>query len=250
MNEIFIIAGDYLKGKSVYPAFRRILNLLLNISIASFIYEKFYGNYTWLNLDDYKSILDFFIKGNFFIPLSIFLVVYSVTLFLSLAIFTSINHFKSVKITRKILLYQFKNESIDQGLNEITQASNYVSPTPLTTDIMISAYQKIREKITPEAFKKIENELEKSKQSLLANYTLAFRMLIAITIYFFSLPQFGWILYTIAIILLVVGLYSLMFAYRFLDILPTILRRFHFLAEEYLKSHMEQQAAADKNDTE
>ena len=76
MNEVFFIAGDYLKGKSIYPAFRRILNLLLNISISSFIYEKCYGVYSWLNYNDYKGILTFFIKGNFFIPLSIFIVVY------------------------------------------------------------------------------------------------------------------------------------------------------------------------------
>jgi hypothetical protein len=112
MNEIFIIAGDYLKGKSVYPAFRRMLNLLFNISIASFIYEKFYGNYSWLNYNDYRGILDFFIKGNFFIPFSIFLVVFGTTQFLSIALFNALNHFKTLKITREILQYQFKKETL------------------------------------------------------------------------------------------------------------------------------------------
>lgn len=89
MNELFLFIGDYLKGQNVYPVFRRILNLLFNISITSFFYEKCYGDYTWFNYYDYKGILDFFIKGGFFIPLSIFLVVYGTTQFLAMIIFST-----------------------------------------------------------------------------------------------------------------------------------------------------------------
>lgn len=237
MNEIFIIAGDYLKGKSVYPAFRRMLNLLFNISIASFIYEKCYGNYTWLNYNDYKGILDFFIKGNFFIPFSIFLVVYSLTQFLSIAFFVALNHFKTIKITREILQYQFKKETVDERLKEINKVSKYVSPIRLTKNTMLEVYQELRNHITPEAFEEIEKGLKEPKQNLEANFTMAFRMMIAITIYFFSIPQFGWLLYLTAMIVLFVGMYVLMISYRFLDIIPTLMRKFHYQAEEYLKLH-------------
>ncbi len=240
MNEIFIIAGDYLKGKSVYPAFRRLLNLLFNISIASFIYEKCYGSYTWLNYNDYKGILDFFIKGNFFIPFSIFLVVYGTTQFLSISIFSVINHFKSVKLTREILHYQFKKETIDERLKDINKVSKIVSPIRLTKNTMLAVYQELKNHITPEAFEEIEKGLKEPKQNLEANFTLAFRMMIAITIYFFSLPQFGWLLYLTAMIVLIVGMYVLMISYRFLDIIPTLMRKFHHQAEEYLKAHIEQ----------
>ena len=240
MNEIFIIAGDYLKGKSVYPAFRRILNLLLNISIASYIYEKCYGNYTWLNYNDYKGILDFFIKGNFFIPFSIFLVVYGITQFLSIGIFSVVNHFKSVKLTREILRYQFKKEAIDERLREINRVSNIVSPIRLTKKTMLAVYQELRSRITPEAFEEIEKGLKEPKQNLEANFSLAFRMVIAITIYFFSLPQFGLLLYLTVLIVLIVGMYVLMISYRFLNIIPTLIRKFHHQAEEYLKDHIEQ----------
>lgn len=237
MNEIFIIAGDYLKGKSDYPAFRRMLNLLFNISIASFVYEKCYGNYTWHNYNDYKGILDFFIKGNFFIPFSIFLVVYSLTQFLSIAFFGALNHFKTIKITREILQYQFKKETIDEGLKGINKVSKYVSPIRLTKNTMLEVYQELRNHITLEAFEEIEKGLKEPKQNLEANFTLAFRMMISITIYFFSLPEFGWLLYLTAIIVLIVGMYVLMISYRFLDIIPTVMRKFHHQAEEYLKLH-------------
>jgi len=240
MNEIFIIAGDYLKGKSVYPAFRRMLNLLFNISIASFIYEKCYGNYTWLNYNDYKGILDFFIKGKFFIPFSIFLVVYCTTQFLSIVFFNVLNHFKTIKITREILQYQFKKETVDEGLREIKKASKYVSPIRLTKNKMLEVYQEVRNHITPEAFEVIENGLKEPKQNLEANFSLAFRMVIAITIYFFSLPQFGWLLYLIVMIVLLIVMYVLIISYRFLDIIPTLMSKFHHQAEEYLKLHTQQ----------
>jgi hypothetical protein len=246
MNEIFIIAGDYLKGQSVYPAFRRMLNLLFNISIASFIYEKCYGNYTWLNYNDYKGILDFFIKGNFFIPFSIFLVVYGTTQFLSIAFFGALNHFKTIKITREILQYQFKKETVDERLKEIRKVSKYVSPISLTKNTMLEVYQELRKQITPEAFEEIEKGLKEPKQNLEANFSLAFRMAIAITIYFFSLPQFGWLLYLTAMIVLFVGMYVLMISYRFLDIIPTLMRKFHHQAEEYLKLHTQKENAANE----
>lgn len=240
MNEIFIIAGDYLKGKTVYPAFRRILNLLFNISIASFIYEKCYGHYTWLNYNDYKGILDFFIKGSFFIPFSIFLVVFGVTQFLSITTFSLLNHFKTIKLTREILHYQFNKETVDEGLRELNKASKIVSPIRLTKNRMIEIYKELRTSITPEVFDEIEKGLTEPKQNLEASFILAFRMTIAITIYFFSLPQFGLLLYLTALTVLIIGMYILLISFRFLDIIPTVMRMFHNQAEEYFKMHTEQ----------
>ncbi|MFA6089444.1 MAG: hypothetical protein WC755_06275 [Candidatus Woesearchaeota archaeon] len=239
MNEIFIITGDYLRGKSVYPIFRRLLNLLFNVSISSFIYEKCYGNYSWLNYNDYKGILDFFIKGNFFIPFSIYVLVYSVTQFLSIIYFFLFNHFKTIKLTRKILLYQIKKDHVNERLKEISKVSKYVSPVKLTKNTMISLYKELRGQITPEAFNELEKGLKEPKQNLEANFTLVFRMSIAISIYFFSIPKFGWLLYLIIITVSIIVMYVLMISYRFLDILPTLMRKFHLHAEEYLKTNSE-----------
>lgn len=238
MTELFNIASYYIQGKPVYPALRRMLNLLFNISIASFIYEKCYGSYSWLNITDYKSILDFFIKGNFFIPFSIFVVVYGVTQFMSSAFFSILNHFKSVKIQREILQYQYKKDKIDKGMSEIHKASKYVAPMDLTPELMLKAYQELRKDIKPEVFQELESGLKEPKQNLEANFNLAFRALIAITLYFISLPQFGWILFTVVAIVLLLGMYILILAYRLLDIIPTALRKFHTQAEMYLQTEV------------
>lgn len=240
MNELFLFIGDYLKGQNVYPVFRRILNLLFNISITSFFYEKCYGDYTWFNYYDYKGVLDFFIKGGFFIPLSIFLVVYGTTQFLAMIIFSTVNFFKAVKLNKEILEYQFKKDIIEQRLNEINEVSDIVSPIKLTKETIVSLYQNLRTHLTPEAFENMETDLKEPKQNLEATFSSAFRMMIAITIYFISLPQFGWFLYLIATLIILAGMYVIMIAYRFLDVFPTLVRKFHHQAEEYLQIHMKQ----------
>jgi hypothetical protein len=235
VKELFNIASYYIQGKPVYPAIRRILNLLFNISIASFIYEKCYGTYTWYNYNDYKEILDFFIKGRFFIPFSIFVVVYGLTQILSNAFFSIFNHFKSVKLQREILKYQFKKETIDERLADIQNVSKHVIPIELTPELILQAYHALRKDLKPEDFQKIENELKQPKQNIEANFDMAFSALAAITLYFFTLPQFGWLLYAIVSVVLIVGMYILTIAYRLLDVTPTILRQFHVQAEIYLR---------------
>ncbi len=241
MNDLFFFIGDYLKGKSILPSIRRILNFLFNLSISSFLFEKIYGSYSWLNYNDYKGILDFFIKGNFFIPFSIFLVVYGTTQFLSMILFLSFNYFKAVKLTKEILEYQFKKDIIDQRLKEINEVSEIVGPINLTKETLVSLYQNLRTKLTTEAFENMESSLNESKQNLEATFSLAFRMMIAISIYFIYIPQFGWFLYSIAAVFILVGMYVIMIAYRFLDVFPTLMRKLHHQAEEYLQIHLKQE---------
>ncbi len=104
MKELFNIANYYIEGKPIYAPIIRLLNLLFLLCISSFIYEKIYGVYEWLDISDYKSILNYLIKGKFFIPFSIFITVYSITQFISFMIIRVIMHLFSVKIQQKITL--------------------------------------------------------------------------------------------------------------------------------------------------
>lgn len=242
MNDIFLVFADYLKGKSVYPAVRRCFNLLFNISIASFIFEQHYGLYTWLNYNDYKGILNFFIKGGFFIPFSIFLAVYAITQFLAVISFSIINHFRTLKLTREIISYQVKKEVVDDGLQEITNVSKYITPAPITKEMILGLYNLLKKELTPEAYQQMEKELKEPKDNLEADFIMVFRALIATTIYFFSIPLFGWKLFIIAFVVMLVALYIIMLAYRLLDVLPALIRKFHFSAEKYLEEHNNEQA--------
>lgn len=242
MSEIFLIAADYLKGKSVYPPIRRALDFLLNISIASFVYEKCYGQYTWLNYNDYKGMLNFLIKGEFFIPFSVFIAVYGITYFLAQAIFAATNHFKTLKWTRQILYYEIKKRAIDQHLKDLDKVSKKVSPVRLTKPLMIELFNELKNHLTPEAYQNLETALKQPKQDLEANFHTAFRLLIAITIYFISLPQFGWLLFLIVVITLAISMYLILLASCFLDILPALVRRMQSEAEKYILAHQQDQA--------
>lgn len=239
MNEIFLIVGDYLKGKSIYSPARRVLNLLFNISIASFIYEKIYGQYSWLNYNDYKGILNFFIKGDFFIPFSIFIAVYCATQFFSIVIFETVNHFRTVKWIRSIIYFQVKKETIDSKVKELNKTSKTASPIRLTKSKMIDLYNHLRQYLTPEFYDNIKKELEKPKNNMEMTFHFIFRALITITVYFLSLPQFGWILFAITFLILVLSMYLIMIAYCFLDILPILVSKFHTEADKYIQSEQE-----------
>lgn len=240
MKELLNIASYYLKGKPVYPAARRLLNLLFIICISSFIYEKIYGHYTWLDFTDYKGILNFLIKGRFFIPLSILIVVYASTQFFSFVCFAAINHIKSVKIQREILAYQFNKEAIDEVLEGIENATKQVVPVTFTPELIVNIYTELRAKIKPEIFEKLEENLRDPRNNLEANFILLVRAIIAITIFKMTIPEFGWLLYILTLVSLLFGIIIVSIAYRMLDILPTLINKMHAHAEEYLKVYNQQ----------
>jgi hypothetical protein len=235
MNELQFILSDFIKGKSVYPPLRRILNFTLNTSISSFIYEFFYGPYQWLDFNDYKGILDFFIKGNFFIPFSIFIITYGVIEVSSVFSFKLFHHFKTLKHSRQIIASQLSKSDIDHKLSEFEEKTKPVSQIALTKDKLIELYQVLKKEITPQALSEMQKGLDDLKRSIEAQFALTLRLLIAISIYFLSLPHFGLLLYIIVMCLLVGLLYLLNVSYSLLDILPALTRKFNLVAEKYLE---------------
>ena len=106
MNDLLLVVGDYLKGKTIIPQIRWILNFIFTISITSFFYERIIGPYSWIEITDYKGILDFFVKGNFYVPLFMYVIVYVSISLLSYVLFDIFVNKKSVKWTEKIIKYE------------------------------------------------------------------------------------------------------------------------------------------------
>ncbi|MBX2968274.1 MAG: hypothetical protein KF803_02800 [Cyclobacteriaceae bacterium] len=227
MNEIFLIVADYFKGKSIYHPLRRALNLLFLISISSFIYEYAYGKYEWLDITDYKGILTFLIKGNFFIPLSIFIAVYTLTEIVSVTVFSVLNYFATVRMTRQIIHYQINKDTVDQNMSDLAVATKHLSPITLSGPQMLELFQYLRASITTEIIHQIEEGIKVPKRNMEATFHTTFRAMLASIIYFISLDQFGWKLFTITLITLLIVMYLTMLAYRLLDLFPTLVRKFN-----------------------
>jgi hypothetical protein len=237
IQDALLILSDYLKGKSIYPPVRRVLNLLFAVSIASYFYEIAYGNYTWLDYTDYKSLLDFLIKGKFFIPFSIFIVVNLSIQGISNLVFIPISHFVTLKWARIIVNYELRKESIDEGVNKVIEVSAVVTPVHLNEQMLVEVGRELKEKITIEVQEKIERDLAKPKRDIEANFHFAFKGIIAITIYFISLSQFGWVLYSMTLLLTVFAMFLLVISHCFLGILPALVRRFHKEVTDYISKY-------------
>ena len=195
MTEIFNLASHFIQGKPIYVPIRRLLNLLFNLSIASFFYTKFYGAYELMNYYDYKEIFNFLFKGHFFIPFSIFVIVYVFTQFLGTVLFLLFTHFKSVKSQRKILEFKLEKTEINDGLQIISNFSKFLTPVELNPEKMVEFYKEFRSELNVNAFKEFENSIAEPKRNLEANFIFTFRMLIAISIYYFSITDFGIVIF-------------------------------------------------------
>lgn len=90
LNAPNLLFQEYLEGKDgLFMKFSRLLSPLLSINICSFIWEKYFFKYQWMDITDYRVVLDFFLKGNFIIPLSLFIIVHFTTgVFASLIVTT------------------------------------------------------------------------------------------------------------------------------------------------------------------
>jgi hypothetical protein len=229
VKEYLFIAADYLKGNSIYPPVRRMLNLIFNISIASAIYVKCYGSLN-LMIKDYQDLMPFFIKGYFFIPFSIYVAVWGITSTIS------INNIKTTSWQRQIISLEYQKGAIDKLLEETENIPKAYTTVDLSKDMIVQLYSQIRHEITPEIIDSIEKDLIEPKNNLEATFHLAFRALIAITIYFASICQFGWILYLSVLVTITFGMYLMLLAYNILDVIPVVTRKIHSVAEEYIVS--------------
>lgn len=237
--------ADYLKGKTMYPSIRRGLNLLFSISITSFLFEKIYFAYSWPDITNYKLILDFFVKGQFIVPFSIFLVVHGITYFIPSVIFSVYNFRKSVKLTRKIIAYEVGESTINDQLRRFNVLSKNLSPVPLTRESLVDIYLQFKDDLTPESLDELQKSCDEEKAKLEDNFIFAFRTLVFISIYFSVISYFGWILFVITLLVVLGYMVLLLIGYRFLDLLPMAVKKFKYLADKYVHNYLKDQDTAN-----
>ncbi len=236
MNEYLFFIGDYLKGKPVYPVLRRTLNILFSVSLTSFLFEKFYFKYSLIDITDYKAIFTFLIKGNFFVPFSIFVIIHYFLSTLSDGFFSFMIQKKSGKILKQLREEEFSKPEYKKFLKEINENRIVEMPVQLNESTFIEIYNHLQTAIPPEKWNAAKLALEKQKENTQESFKLAFKALITITIYFFIVPHFGLTLYLLTLIVLLVILFGLFYGYLLMDILPSFIKYFHYEVVKYLKS--------------
>lgn len=234
MTELFNIASHFIQGKPIYQPARRLLNLLLNVSISSYFYVLWFGQYQWLDVTDYKGILDFFVGGQFFLPFSIFIMVYVATETIGSGLFAALTHFWSVRNQRRLLNYSLTSEHVDIGAEIVQDFSKVVLPDELTKEKMIAFYKKYSPEITPEALQELKTVLTEPKKNLESNFTTTCRIAIALLVYAGTVEHLsGGFLIGIMVLLGLLGLFFIL-AYRILDILPAFFNMLKKEGDRYL----------------
>ena len=234
MTDILIYIADRLKGKSLFPLFRWILNIIFCISISNAIFSKSHPDITLPNTFDYQKIWTFFIQGHFFIPLIIFLVVYFVTQGFTTLFFMYFGDYKNFKLTKKILAYQIEKNEVHESIQGITEVSNKLAIVDLTKEKLLEMYNGLKNVISEKDLAKFKEGLDDAKTIVSDNFTTILRGLIATTIYFITIPSFGWVLYLIVIFLFSFLFIILLLAYKLFDILPAVMSKAMYAENLYL----------------
>jgi hypothetical protein len=201
------------------------LNIIFCISIADAIFSKTHPDITLPNTLDYQKIWTFFIQGHFAIPLIIFLLIYFGTQGFTTLFFMYFGDYQNFKLTKKILAYKMEKADVYDGIEGISEVCNQYPIVDITKEKLLEMYNKLKIVFDKKKLAKLESVLEEGKTTISDNFTTILRGLIATTIYFATIPSFGWLLFTIVVLLYIFLFVILLLGYKLLDILPAIMSK-------------------------
>jgi hypothetical protein len=233
--QLFDIVNHYINDRPIFTKSRKLLDLLFLMSISAFAFRNFFGPYRWLDYNDYKGIIDFFLEGHFVVPFSLFLIIYGITEFIAFVTFSLLLDIRSAKIRRKIIQYQLTHLDFYIGLKSIEKIIQPLTDIDMVPENILKGYQQIKSELSSLKLLQIEKELGNLGKNLRENFTVAIRALTALSIFKYSLPEFPWWLFNLASAIIMIWTMLIIFAYQFLNILPGILKKFTQKADEILK---------------
>jgi len=174
---------------------------------------------------NYQEISRFFIDGYFFIPLAIFGLSFLITSSLSSGLFMWLGDLKNQKLARKISKFQIEKNDLVEGIAAIEEVSQKIIIIDLTKDKLMELYKMLKPNFNKSDLSKARAKLDSGKDILSANFALTFRALLAVSIYYATLPAFGIYLFILCCFVMLNCLVILIVAYKILDILPRIMQR-------------------------
>lgn len=237
MKELLTYVSDYLKGNSIYSPVLRFLDFYLSASIASSIFKRIYFNYSLLDLTDYKGIYNYFINGDFAVPLLLFTIVHYGIGIVGESIFSLMTLKKSNEWTSRILKFKIKKKDYVSFFKTIN--NNPIAPASLKFDkgIVIKYFELLKSSVSKEDWEKAKKMAELKKEEIKSNFKLVFKGMIALTVFFRLVPYFGWILYSISILISLAGMTFFFYSYVVLDISPLFIRKIDAEMTRLIQEH-------------
>jgi hypothetical protein len=233
MQQIDALLSQFLHGRSLYAPVRRILNLVFAVSLTSYLYIRTHGSYHIFKLSQREEIFNFFTRGEFIIPFSLFVIVYYITQWIPAVVLSAITFWLRARLARVFTHKKMPKRERNSLINSFVKYSRY-TPTPLTKAQAHEIMGLFITHVTQDELQLMIKETEAPIKTLEANLILFFRTMLAITVYFVSLPQFGWRLYTLVLVVLICAMILIFCASLVLKVLPPFLQRVRLEMEQYL----------------
>jgi hypothetical protein len=222
MQQLDLLLGQFLSGRSFYAPVRRALNMLFTISLTSYLYIQVHGPYRIYQLDERDEIIAFFTSGFFFIPFSFFIITYYVTQWVPAFIFDFGAYVVRVLIARKLSRKNFSKRWIRRWINRIVLNSKY-TPRRFSRAELERVLLELRTHVTSTQLSQMRESFKAPLKQAEANFILFSRTVVAITVYFNVLPQFGWKLYVLVLGVLVFAMSILVVGVVVLHVLPEVI---------------------------
>lgn len=225
MLNLFNYIDDYLKGKSIFSPASKFLSFCFSVSISSFIFKKYYFNYKLLDFTDYKGLYDFFVTGSFIIPLILFTVIHYGISIIANGIFSLSAEHKSSKWKTWILKQKIDKGDYRRFYKTINQNPLIPFPVKMDKGVIIKYYEAVKKSISSEQWEMARVQAKNKKREIVENFILAFKGIIALTVYFINIAYFGILLYVLIIVVLIASLIFFFFAFLTLDVAPLLIQK-------------------------
>jgi hypothetical protein len=238
MQPISTILDNFLRGRATYAPMRRVLNVIFSISIAAFLFKRFYFQYELLDISDYKGAINFLINGDFIVPLILFVISHYLTHFIGYIFFALTTTRKSTRWISKIVKIKIKKKDLEFNTAKINK-TGLVKLPKIDRSWIMDSYNLLKGILDDKQWKRAALMLKRQTENIQRNFLLLFKSVIVISIYFFSTVQhFGLILYCITIAGLLAGMVFLWYSYLVLDVLPTLIRKIDFEIQQHLATEV------------
>ncbi len=247
MGEWFSILSYYIQGKPIFGPLRKVLDLLLSFNIAFLAWDKFYGPIRWDQYDEYGEIMDFVLRGGFFIPTCILL----------------LSHF-SIKLTGRGILklnravnnrvfkralgkVTFFGPNPDGAPNQLGEAFASLASDDVDRGKLIAALSKIKEEDL-QAIKKWENQSADKRLELQENFDVAWKLFVAAVLFKATIPGFEGVLFLLTTIFAQGAMSISSVLIQILEKTPELIKKFAAEAEQYLQKAQELKEKEINND--
>ncbi|MBT1710756.1 hypothetical protein KK062_21120 [Fulvivirgaceae bacterium PWU5] len=230
MDTITALADKLLDGR-LSAKIKAFLNVVLVGSVTSATFKCAYFEYDILAFDDHKGYYQFFINGDFLVPAFLFYVLWWGTDLFAKVLFTIL----SIRVVRK---YQRRIEAY--VVKKFTGIDSYEMETKERLVLFIKAtkadwihelLRQTNQSISSTEYARLLSKRRSAQLQFERDFVLLFRVFLAATVYFNTIPHFGHLLYGALILVIAINGLLLLVAYRIADIIPRIVNNLGSILE-------------------